>query len=193
LFPVERNYEITEWELVNMGSNAYRMDFRTKEQFIQDIEKGNSRERLAITLFKNYLKNQLGLSVEITENGCDMSGEYIEDISKVSSGADYVVGENKLPLEVKTSVGHNTSIYLKVKQIDSYIRQGASVLYVNGIESPISAFTFWTVKDLIGIKRTCQKVIPPSGINGGKESYKIDALNYEWRTFGGKVKKYARN
>jgi hypothetical protein len=178
--------------VLNVGTNSYRMDFRSKDQFIQDIEKGNARERLAITLFKNYLIREFGFTGEITENGCDMSGEFIEDMQNVSSGADYVFGNNKLPLEVKTSTGHNTTIFLKVKQINSYIRQGASVLYVNGIERDFPAFTFWTVEDLKEMVRTCEKVIPPKGINGGKESYKIDALKYEWRTFNGKEKKYVR-
>lgn len=172
-----------------MGTNTYRMDSRTKEQFIADIERGNSRERLAISLFKSFLRNEFGLTGEISENGCDMSGEFIEDISKVSSGADYAVGKNKLPLEVKTSSGHTTTIYMNVKQVDSYIRQGASVLYVNGIERDVPAFTFWTVEDLKQIKRTCEKVIPPNNVNGGKESYKINALKYSWLTFAGKEKK----
>ncbi|MGG3561615.1 hypothetical protein ABES03_08425 [Neobacillus rhizosphaerae] len=175
-----------------MGTDAYRFDVRTKEQFIVDIEKGNARERLAIILFKNFLKNQFGFYGDIVPNGCDMSGDFINDISKVNSGADYLVGENKLPLEVKTSTGHNTTIYLKVNQVDSYIRQGASVLYVNGIERPVSAFTFWTFEDLKEMRRTCERVIPPNGINGGKESFKIDALKYSWLTFAGKEKKYVR-
>jgi hypothetical protein len=178
--------------VIKLGTDFYRMDFRTKEQFVQDIQKGNERERLAITLFKGFLKNQLGQEVEIQENGCDMSGEFIEDMSKVSAGADYTVGANKLPLEVKTSTGHNTTIYLKIKQIHSYIRQGASVLYVNGIERPVPAFTFWTVEDLVEMTKSCVKVIPPNGINGGKESFQVDALNYEWLTFAGKEKKYVR-
>ncbi|MEH7116946.1 hypothetical protein V7128_05895 [Neobacillus vireti] len=175
-----------------MGTDAYRMDFRTREQFIRDIEKGNARESLAITLFRNFLKSRFKFTGEIVENGCDMSGDFIEDISKVTAGADYLVGDNKLSLEVKTSTCHNTTIYLKVKQVDSYIRQGASVLYVNGIERPVPAFTFWTMEDLKEIKRICERVIPPNGINGGKESFKIDALNFTWLTFGGKEKKYVR-
>jgi hypothetical protein len=168
----------------------YRMDNRTKEQFIQDIKKGNERERLAITLFKHFLKREFGFTGDIVENGVDMTGDFIEDTKQVTTGADYMVGNN--PLEVKTSTGHNTTIYLKVKQVDSYIRQGASVLYVNGIERDIPAFTFWTVEDLKEMKRTLEKETPPNNINGGKLSYKVDAMNYEWRQFNGKEKKYVK-
>jgi hypothetical protein len=168
----------------------YRMDNRTKEQFIQDIRKGNERERLAITLFKHYLRRELGFTGSIDENGVDMSGDFIENEKAVSTGADYKV--NGQLLEVKTSTGHNTMIYLKVKQIDAYIRQGASILYVNGIERDIPSFTFWTVEDLKEMKRTLEKVTPPNNINGGKLSYKVDALKYEWRQFNGKEKKYVR-
>jgi hypothetical protein len=170
----------------------YRMDNRTKEQFIADIQKGNERERLAVCLFKNFLRREFGFTGDIVENGVDMSGDFIEDERKVNTGADYVVGVNKLPLEVKTSTGHNTTIYLKVKQIDSYIRQGASILYVNGIERENPAFTFWTVEDLKEIKRSCEQVIPTNNVNGGKLSYKINALHYGWSTFAGKEKRYVK-
>lgn len=166
------------------------MDNRSKEQFIRDIKKGNERERLAITLFKSYLRNEFGFEGAIEENGCDMSGEFIEDISKVTSGADYVVGANKLPLEVKTAAGHVPTIYLKVNQVKSYIRQEASLLYVNGIERPVPAFTFFTLEDLKEIQSTCEIVTPPNNIQGGKLSYKIDAHELTWLTFAGKVKHY---
>jgi hypothetical protein len=168
----------------------YRMDSRTKEQFIQDIKVGNERERLAITLFKSYLRREFGFTGSIDENGVDMSGDFIEDVKQVTTGADYKV--NGKPLEVKTSTGHNTNIYLKVKQLDAYIRQGASILYVNGIERDFPAFTFWTVEDLKEMKATLEKETPPNNINGGKLSYKVDALKYEWRQFNGKEKKYVR-
>jgi hypothetical protein len=170
----------------------YRMDNRTKEQFIQDIKVGNERERLAVSLFRHYLRREFGFTGDIKENGVDMTGDFIEDVKNVNTGADYVVGVAELPMEVKTSTGHSVDIYLKVKQIDSYIRQGASLLYVNGIERDIPAFTFWTVEDLKEMKRTLTAEIPPKNINGGKLSYKIDALKYEWETFGGRKKKYVR-
>jgi hypothetical protein len=84
----------------------YRYDSRTQDQFIQDIKRGTARERLAISLFQNYLRREFGFTGVIKENGCDMSGAFIRDIRKVSTEADYLVGEAQLPLEVKTSVGH---------------------------------------------------------------------------------------
>lgn len=177
-----------------MSTKAYRMDNRTEEQFAQDIKKGTERERLAISLFRHYLRRELGFTGDISENGVDMTGDFIADESKVSAGADYLVGENKLPLEVKTSANHTSTIYLKVRQIDSYIKQGASLLYVNGIDSfdgSIPAFTFFTLEDLKRLKRTAHMVHPMSK-NGGKLSYELDVKTLEWFTFGGKVKKYGK-
>lgn len=168
----------------------YRMDSRTQEEFCKDIKKGNEREGLAMTLFTSYLRRELDFTGEIEDNGCDMSGEFIEDLSKVDTGADYLVAGKKV--EVKTSTGHAVTIYLKKKQIESYIQQGASLLFVNGIERDIPAFTFWTVDDLKEMKRTLETEIPPRKINGGKESYKVDGLDYEWLTFGGGQKIYER-
>jgi hypothetical protein len=170
----------------------YRKDFRTDEQFIQDIEKGNARERLAISLFKSYLKRTFGECPIITENGCDMSGAYIDDLKQVSTESDYKVGKNGLSLEVKTSVGHTREIYLKVKQLDSYIKQGASILFVQGIESDFPAFTLWTLEDLKYIRRTTQVITPPKTINGGKQSVKVYATDWEFHQFNGKVRKYDR-
>lgn len=170
--------------------SSYRMDSRSQEQFIRDIKVGNERERQAIKLFKTYMERELKIVIDVVENGCDMSGDFIADERKVSTGADYTV--NGLALEVKTSVGHNVDIYLKVQQIDAYIRQGASILYVNGFERPSPAFTLWTLEDLKQMKAQLKGETPPNRVNGGKLSYRINALKYEWRTFEGSVKKYER-
>jgi hypothetical protein len=170
----------------------YRMDNRSKEQFIQDIKKGNERERLAITLFRHYLRREHGFTQDIKENGVDMTGDFIEDDKAVNTGADYLVGKAELPLEVKTSAGHSMRIYLKERQLKSYIQQGASLLYVNGIEE-IAAFTFFSVEDLKWIVENMTPVTPPNNVNGGKLSYEFDARKLEFRTFGGKVKNYARH
>jgi hypothetical protein len=170
----------------------YRMDNRTKEQFIDDIRKGTERERLAITLFKHYVRREFSFTGDIKENGVDMTGDFIEEDGKVTTGADYSIGKNELPLEVKTSVGHNSVIYLKSRQIDAYIKQGASILYVNGIEGDVPAFTLWTVEDLKQMKRTLEPTTPPGKVNGGKLSYRVVASDYRWSTFGGRERKYAR-
>jgi hypothetical protein len=186
----KRNFLNYEKELVTLTN--YRMDNRTKEQFIQDIKKGNERERLAITLFKHYLRREHGFTQDIKENGVDMTGDFIEDERAVNTGADYLVGKAELPLEVKTSAGHSMTIYLKEKQLKSYIRQGASLLYVNGIEE-IAAFTFFTVEELKWIVENLTPITPPNNVNGGKLSYKLDARKLEFHTFGGKVRNYARH
>lgn len=164
------------------------MDGRSQEQFIQDIQKGNDRERLAITLFKSFLRREFGSEIVIEENGVDMSGDFIQDARKVTAEADYKV--NGELMEVKTGSGHSRNIYLKVRQVDSYIKQNASLLYVNGINSQVPAFTFWTVEELKEMKRTMKGVTPPGTVNGGKLSYRLDASDYEWLTFNGKERRY---
>ena len=170
--------------------NVYRMDNRTRDQFIQDIKQGNEREARAIKLFKDYLYWLHGYIGEIKENGVDMSGEFIEDATKIHTGADYRVGANELPLEVKTSVGHTLEIYLKVEQVNSYIKQGSALLFVNGIERPSPAFTFFTSQDLEKVVGNSEEVTPPNGINGGKKSYKLNAMELTWLSFDGKERLY---
>lgn len=166
---------------------SYRMDSRTKEQFIHDIKKGNERERLVMILFKSYLQREFGFTGTIEENGVDMSGDFIEDENKVTTGVDYVV--NGKGLEVKTSRNRVNYIYLKTGQVNSYIKQGASLLYVNGIEDEQPIFTFFTVEDLKRIKENAPVVIPKFNINGGKKSYFLEGAELEWSTFkGGEVR-----
>ena len=168
--------------------NAYRMDGRTVEEFQRDIKRGNDREAKAIKLFKTYLEREFNFTGEIQENGCDMTGAYIEDINKVSMEADYTIGANKL--EVKTSAVHSSTIYIKVSQVKSYIKQQASLLYVNGIERMTPAFTFFTVEDLKNFESTYPSVTPPNRINGGKLSFEIKCTDLYWSTFEGKEKVY---
>lgn len=171
-------------------SNEYRMDGRTVEEFKKNIEKGNERERLAVTLFKHYLKREFNFTGDILENGIDMQGEFIEDVNHVTYEADYLFGTCGLPMEVKTSSKRATEIYLKVGQVRAYIKQGASLLYVNEIDSGQPAFTFITLEELIELSQTGTKVIPPRNINGSKQSYLIQSRNLQWSTFNGREKKY---
>ncbi|MED4841561.1 hypothetical protein P9695_14910 [Weizmannia sp. CD-2023] len=168
----------------------YRMDSRTKEQFIQDIKRGNLREQKAIQLFQDYLYWQHGWIEPIKENGIDMSGAFIEHTEEVTTQADYVLGG--MPLEVKTCPNHTPIIYLKVEQVSSYIKQGASLLFVNGIETFEPAFTLLSANDLKEIARTHRKAFPRNGVNGGKICFETFTHEFGWSTFEGRKKHYGR-
>lgn len=168
--------------------DLYRMDGRTKEQFIEDIKRGNKREQRAVKLFGDFLFWEHGFIQPIVENGVDMSGDFIEDVNQVDASADYLVGD--LPMEVKTCPNHTSVIYLKVDQVNSYIKQGASLLFVNGIDRKEPAFTLFTVEDLKKFEELYYAENPPRGINGGKRSYKMFTRDIQFLTFDGKVKTY---
>lgn len=175
-----------------MSINSHRMDGRSEEKFARDIKVGTERERLAITLFRHYLRREEGFTDFIMENGVDMTGGYIADDSKVTAEADYIFKGK--PLEVKTSHSHSLDIYLKVHQVRSYIKQGASLLFVNGMDDwsgKPPAFIIFSLEDLKEMEANAPKVNPINK-NGGKLSYKLDATQLHWTTFGGKVKKYVR-
>lgn len=170
-----------------MNIDSYRMDGRTIEQFKADILRGTQRERVAIDLFADYLYWEHGWIHPIEDNGVDMSGAFVE-ASKVSHKADFIVGG--MPLEVKTCPNHTRVIYLKVHQVKSYIKQRASLLFVNGIDSDCPAFTFWTWRDLQRIESVCKKVFPPRNICGGRLSYMFKIEDLPFLKFDGKEKKY---
>lgn len=171
-----------------MNIDKYRLDGRTVDQFKEDVKRGTKREKEAIDLFEDFLYWEHGWIEPILENGVDMSGDFIEDVSKVTAQADFIVGG--MPLEVKTCPNHTRVIYIKVNQVKSYIKQGASLLFVNGIDRRDPAFTLWTCEDLKRFESTCPKVRPPQGICGGKLCYKFNVNEVPFLTFDGKEKKY---
>lgn len=112
------------------------------------------------------------------DNGCDNSGRLLSD-REVNSWADFRVDGK--PVEVKFNNNHLSKFHFKVDQLESYLKQGASVLWVNGYTTGKPVFTVLETVDLERIKRTQTPVafLPW----GGKLCYEITAAEFRWTTF----------
>lgn len=160
----------------------FRQDSRSKKQFMKDLKVGHEKEKRAIELYSKFL-TKMGIEHVISENGSDGKGTYIEDVRKVSKKADFKL--NGTPLEVKTCKTITQTIYFKKGQIDSYIKQGASLLFVMGMDKNLPVFTLLTPDDLRLIKKHAPVIKPNKKINGGKLSYVFDYQSFQFLYFDG--------
>lgn len=153
----------------------YRMDVRTKDEFIHDISHSTEVESKIINAYKNQMEEK-GYVINVSDNGCDNDGSILED-DKVNTDADFNV--NGKPLEVKFNKERLSEFHIKRYQLLSYIKQGASILWVNGWSTRNPRFTILKVKDLKEIYLDNSSIVEFNSW-GGKKCHKIYPENYRW-------------
>jgi len=156
--------------------SGYRKDKRSLKEFKADIK---SAKHIELDCLMRWLKIQdKPLSYQANAPGED--GEYLED-KEVTTDADYSVESYGL-MEVKFSKPMiNKHFHLKVAQVQSYLKQGATILMVNGYETERPEWTLiYPDKLEILTKHPDCPIIPYFGF-GGKPSYKIPVGLFYWR------------
>lgn len=157
-----------------MNSLAYRIDHRSIDQFVEDIKIGHEKERNIMNAYKQYVYENYGIKLDVKPNGVDNSGRFI--YGKVNTQADYLV--NGKPLEIKFNNKLLDFFHFKVSQLDSYIRQNANVLFVNGYETLCPVFTIMTPNHL----RKVRKLKEPIYFEKWKKQvYRLRASDYVWK------------
>lgn len=157
------------------GFDRYRMDNRTVDEFQRDIERGTAAERDIVDRYVRYYEKHFGTRLEIVDNGCDNSGQFLTR-GAVSMNADFIIGGK--PVEVKFNKQTLTKFHFKAAQLEAYAKQGASVLWVNGYETRNPVFMVLKSQDLFDIKERLKPV--PQIAWGGKLSYVLFAKDYHW-------------
>jgi len=157
----------------------YRFDKRSKEEFAADIKASTQAEAVLLNLWLNYTERITGTRPGFRYTGCGPDdGEFLEN-SKVTTHADYEV-EGVGLIEVKFSKKLLPKVFhLKVRQVESYIRQGATILMVNGSDTDSPQFALISAEALRDIAENCED-IPWQGF-GGKRSYKVPVTRCIWR------------
>lgn len=157
----------------------YRFDRRSKEEFAADIKSSTQTEAVLLNLWLNYMERTTGQRPTFRHTGCGPDdGEFLED-KQVTTHADYEVGGIGL-LEVKFAKKMLDKVFhLKVRQVDSYLRQGATILMVNGSDTDSPVFAIISPDTLRDITDTCE-VRPWQGF-GNKRAYKIPVSRFIWR------------
>lgn len=157
---------------------SYRRDNRSLKQFKKDIEHGTKTEAEIIQMYAEYFEEKYALFVDVKDNGCDNSGKYLK-ASEINTGADYLL--NGRLVEVKFNNEKLDYFHFKKQQLESYLEQGAVVLWVNGWETKRPRFTVLRRKHLLQIQRR-GKLVSFEGW-GGKKCYRLYAEDYNWYSF----------
>lgn len=159
-------------------NKEWRKDWRTDEEFAKDILDGHKAERDIIERYRLILEQQLGRSVTVENNGVDNSGKPLP-LKDVNTKADFIV-DGKL-LEVKFIKRLDSEFRFKVGHLNSYIKQGAPVLLVNGWETQNPVYTIMTPEILQKIKDT--RTPQPFYTWGNKLCYFLRMEDFVWDSF----------
>lgn len=156
-------------------THAYRKDNRTDAEFARDIKIGNEIERQIMKLFCEHITRWTGMVPKVEENGVGMNGEALH-ASKINTEADFIL--NGKPTEVKFINPKSTEFRFKVSQINSYIRQKAWVLLVNGWDTPHPHFTLISPAQLMSIRDELEP--REFALWGHKLCYFLEARKFTW-------------
>lgn len=157
---------------------GYREDNRSRKQFKEDIRNGTRIESEIIHMYAEYFEERYGLHVDVKDNGCDNSGKYMRD-KDIDTRADFLL--NDRPVEVKFNNTKLEFFHFKKQQLDSYLEQGAVILWVNGWDTKRPRFTILRRQQLLSIKKR-SKLINFAGW-GGKKCYRLYTEDYNWYSF----------
>jgi hypothetical protein len=155
--------------------DAYRRDTRNETQFKQDIQDGTRKEREIAEKYVKKIEEGTGILLKLVDNGCDNSGRWIK-ADKISTRADFILGGK--PLEVKFSDPWSNLFHLKVSQIESYIRQKAYLLFVNGYNTSKPKYVLFLPHELIKLTETKSPVT-----YWEKPCYELFANEFRWEDF----------
>ena len=156
--------------------DSYRMDHRTVEQFAKAIEQGSQTERDIIERFVQQVERREGVRLTVEDNGCDNTGKLLS-YREVNTKADFLL--NGEPIEVKFNNSCMSKFRFKAEQLESYLKQGARVLWVNGYHTQTPIFTLLDREDLEQIRRECALI--PFIPWGGKLCYELYTEDLEWQ------------
>ena len=137
----------------------YRFDWRSKEEFEEDVREATAIERRIISWFAGET------GALFADFGVDNSGRYQE---KASAEPDYII---YIPIEVKFSREWIEKIHFKVNQIEKYRRYGGKILFINGYET---TSPYWYLFDVEEIEKY------PIVKFWEKDCYEVPADEFDW-------------
>lgn len=168
--------------------DPYKLDGRTKDEFIKDLERGLKNEAIAIRKFEEILSNSSGVRTpSIVYIGSDVEGKVETDkngIANVSVFPDYLVKykNNSLRIgyeliEVKVCNPKSPNAYFKKKQIEQYAEiNNVLILFVMGMSTTDPNFIIVRPQDILGLG------IEPEIIYG-KETFRVPVQMFYWEKF----------
>jgi hypothetical protein len=171
--------------------NEFKMDNRTKEEFIADMEKGLSNEVRAIKELRLILKNSKVEKPSVIYVGSEKEGEIEFDdnneVADVDTFPDYLLKYKKQGrirarfLEVKTCNPHSHNMFFKVSQIHQYCEiPDVLILFIMGASTKFPMYTLVKPQDIVDLKLQPQLVY-------GKKTYIVPKDNFHWEVFSHEI------
>jgi hypothetical protein len=158
----------------------YRRDRRSLDAFKADIKNGALAERQIIERWLQTVEKETGNRPKFTDNGCDNSGEYLED-RDVSLEPDFYVDGYGF-IEVKFSYPKlRGRFHLKTDQVVYYLRNNTTILFADGWRTDSPVFTVIVPSELEKLVNG-QNTIKFDGF-GGKDAYRISTDRLTWQPF----------
>lgn len=156
----------------------YRKDWRNDEEFAKDILESHVIEKQIIHMYAKHLELTLNKSVTIKDNGTDNTGKVVDS---ANTNADYLV--NDIPVEVKFNNDMDDEFRFKKDQLNSYVKQGAYVLWVNGWaekdrEPVFTLISPTKMKEIASTRRA-----KPFQTWGYKMCYELRSYMFKWKKF----------
>lgn len=161
--------------------DSYRMDNRTVEQFAKAIEQGSQTERDIIERYVQQFDRKWGVRLVVIDNGCDNTGKLL-NYREVNTKADFLL--NGEPFEVKFNNSLMCKFRFKAEQLESYLKQGATVLWVNGYRTQSPMYTILEQDDMERIRIECALI--PFIPWGGKLCYELYDDDFNWTSLEGR-------
>ena len=118
----------------------YRYDYRSQDQFIDDILEATKIENYLMSLYVAWLnKNRKSKSLYYFEDyGVNNSGEFIEDPSKVNCKADFLLkryNHSNRKIDIKFARKEHSRFHLKVRQVKKYLKDDVCIINFMGVDT----------------------------------------------------------
>lgn len=127
-------------------SKDYRLDSRTKEQFVADIKSATLQEKELMKLYVGWLNASGKGEYSFTDHGVDNTGEYLEP-GKAHAGADFILhkkGGRDKKIEIKFARNEIYTFNFKVAQLERYVREDVCIINFMGVETTNRRFCIFT-------------------------------------------------
>lgn len=159
--------------------SIYRRDSRSVDQFKKDIKECSHLERELMILYVTFLNEKAGEALySFEDHGVDNSGEFIEDNSKITCKADFVLktkGKRDKKIDIKFCRESHSRFHLKVNQLKKYLAEDVCIVNWMGIDTPDRAFCIITPKQIEQLLATEKPVRM-----WYKECLRLNCKDFKW-------------
>lgn len=181
---------------------SYRFDKRTQEDFKKDIKKGHAIEAEIAVRICIALHAESGDWPELTPNGVDSTGKFIEEDSNISNDPDFDIDGTLVEITRSDTICKK-HFHQKTNKINRFLKDQTTLVFVNGYSAEKNPKYIWLCPSeieqfTIKAKTKYGEVFHPgAGKTGliGKSAYRYDLFWFEdlWKPLPALIKNIPEN